>query len=97
MLICVDGFRARDYRETVAELVPELAQAGGARSASRRCATWSSSARRPSCPGCRTLADVMAAAEPFEPVPVSAADDAFILYTSGSSARPKAVPMQQYA
>jgi fatty-acyl-CoA synthase len=96
VLICVDRFRARDYRETLRELVPELAAP-----------EWSSE-RFPSLrhvivvgeaqelPGIATLADVMAAAEPVEPVPVSAADDAFILYTSGSSARPKAVPMQHY-
>jgi fatty-acyl-CoA synthase len=99
VLICVDRFRARDYRETLRELMPELA--------SRE---WSSErfpslrhvvvvGEAPELPGVTTLADVMAAAEPVEPferVPVSAADDAFILYTSGSSARPKAVPMQHY-
>ena len=96
VLICVAGFRARDYRETLRELVPELASP-----------QWSSErfpmlrhvvvvGEAPELPGVVTLADVMAAAEPLEPVPVSAADDAFILYTSGSSARPKAVPMQHY-
>ena len=33
----------------------------------------------------------------LEPAPVSAADDAFVLYTSGSSARPKAIALQHYA
>jgi fatty-acyl-CoA synthase len=99
VLICVDRFRSRDFRETLVELLPELASA-----------EWSSE-RFPALrhvvvigeadelPGARTLVDVMAAgqaAEPSEPVPVSAGDDAFVLYTSGSSARPKAVPMQHY-
>jgi fatty-acyl-CoA synthase len=97
VLICVASFRARDYRDTLRELVPELAAP-----------EWSSErfptlrhvvviGEAPELPGVKTLADVMAAAEPLAPVPVSAADDAFILYTSGSSARPKAVPMQHYA
>jgi fatty-acyl-CoA synthase len=97
LLICVDGFRSRDYRETLRELVPGLATP-----------EWSSKrfpalrhvvvvGEAPELPGAKTLAEVMAAAEEFAPVPVSAADDAFILYTSGSSARPKAVPMQHYA
>jgi fatty-acyl-CoA synthase len=96
VLVCVASFRSRDYRETLRELVPELASA-----------EWSSErfpalrdvvvvGEAPELPGVKTLADVMAAGEPFAPVPVSAADDAFILYTSGSSARPKAVPMQHY-
>jgi len=96
VLVCVASFRSRDYRETLRELVPELASA-----------EWSSErfpalrdvvvvGEAPELPGVKTLADVMAAGKPFAPVPVSAADDAFILYTSGSSARPKAVPMQHY-
>jgi fatty-acyl-CoA synthase len=99
VLICVDRFRSRDYRETLDELVPELASA-----------EWVSE-RFPALrhvivigeppaqlPGATTFADLMCVAGPEgEPVPVSAGDDAFILYTSGSSARPKAVPMQQYA
>jgi fatty-acyl-CoA synthase len=96
VLICVQSFRSRDYRETLQELVPELATP-----------EWTSErfpalrhvvvvGEAPDLPGVKTFADVMAEAEPAEPVPVSAADDAFILYTSGSSARPKAVPMQHY-
>jgi fatty-acyl-CoA synthase len=97
VLICVERFRSRDYRETLRELVPELASP-----------EWSSKrfpalrhvviiGQAPELPGVKTLADVMAGPPgPPGPVPVSAADDAFILYTSGSSARPKAVPMQHY-
>jgi fatty-acyl-CoA synthase len=49
--------------------------------------------------GFQSYAD-LAGTEPFGPLPPgegpSAADDAIIIYTSGSSSRPKAVPLAQY-
>ena len=99
VLICVDRFRARDYRETLRELVPELAAPEWSSERFprlRHVIVVGDAPAPPGLPGVRTLMEVMAGAEPFAPVPVSAADDAFILYTSGSSARPKAVPMQHY-
>jgi fatty-acyl-CoA synthase len=97
VLVCVEAFRSRDYRETLAELVPELARP-----------RWRSErfpdlrevvviGEAPELPGVRTFTDVACAAGPDPALaPVSVADDAFVLYTSGSSARPKAVPLQHY-
>ena len=48
-------------------------------------------------PGSGALADVVDASGRARRAARSAADDAFVLYTSGSSARPKAVPLQHYA
>jgi fatty-acyl-CoA synthase len=100
VLICVDGFRSRDYRQTLRELVPELAAPDWISERFPALRHVVVIGEAPELPGVKTLVEVMAAAAavgPLEPVPVSAADDAFILYTSGSSARPKAVPMQHYA
>jgi fatty-acyl-CoA synthase len=97
VLVCVEAFRSRDYRETLAELVPELARPN-----------WRSErfpdlrevvliGEAPKLPGVRPFSDVACAPGPDPALaPVSVADDAFVLYTSGSSARPKAVPMQHY-
>ena len=96
VLVAVGAFRTRSYLETLAELIPEIADT-----------SWRSS-RYPllreivivgdhAIPaGCRSLGDVLEEGEPFAGAHTSALDDAFVLYTSGSSARPKAVPMQHY-
>jgi fatty-acyl-CoA synthase len=98
VLVCVDRFRSRDYRETLFELIPELA--GGDWHSTRfpRLHDVVVIGDAPELPGVRSLAEVIdPSGGPLDRVPVSAADDAFVLYTSGSSARPKAVPMQHYA
>lgn len=99
VLVCVDRFRSRDYRETLAELVPELAERdwrSGRFPHLRHVVVIGDAPAQ--LPGVRALADVVdVAGPPPGAPPVSAADDAFVLYTSGSSARPKAVPMQHYA
>lgn len=97
VLVCEERFRSRDYRETLAELVPEL-----------EAAEWRSErfahlrevvviGEAPDLPGVRSFDEVLAGGTPCDTVAVSAVDDAFVLYTSGSSARPKAVPLQHYA
>lgn len=99
VLVVLAAFRSRDYFETVAELVPEAAVAG-----------WTSD-RYPALreivvvggdavpEGCRRLEAVIdrEAPAPRHVEHTSASDDAFVVYTSGSSARPKAVPLQHYA
>jgi fatty-acyl-CoA synthase len=98
VLVCLDRFRSRDYRETLAELVPELARPAGRSSRFERLREVVVIGAAPELPGARVLGDLLDAAGPEpERVLASAADDAFVLYTSGSSARPKAVPMQHYA
>ncbi len=94
LLVTLDRFRARDYLETIVELVPELNEPGfaSARFPRLRDVVVIGDADVPA--GARRFSDL--AAEAPAPVPVSAADDAFVLYTSGSSARPKAVPLQHY-
>ncbi len=99
VLVCVDRFRSRDYRETLAELVPELTERdwrSGRFPHLRHVVVIGEAPAQ--LPGVRALADVVDVSDhsPGAP-PVSAADDAFVLYTSGSSARPKAVPLQHYA
>lgn len=97
VLVCVDRFRSRDYRETLAELIPELSdeQWRSERFAHLREVVVVGDAEMP---GARRLDDVVAGERlPLEPALTSAVDDAFVLYTSGSSARPKAVPLQHYA
>lgn len=97
VLVCEERFRSRDYRETLVELVPELtgAEWRSERFAHLREVVVIGEAR--DLPGVRSFDDVMAGGTSFEPVAVSAVEDAFVLYTSGSSARPKAVPLQNYA
>ncbi len=99
VLVAVGAFRTRSYVETLTELVPEIAEAG-----------WHSD-RYPQLreivivgdeaipPGCRSLRGVVEEGEPVadQPIHTSAVDDAFVVYTSGSSARPKAVGLQHYA
>lgn len=99
VLVAVRSFRSRSYIDTLTELIPEIAQK-----------SWRSE-RYPSLmaivvvgegsipPGCTAIGDVLDTDIPLqEPVShTSAADDAYVVYTSGSTARPKAVPLQHYA
>lgn len=98
VLVAVGRFRTRNYLETLAELVPEISDSN-----------WRSG-RYPHLreilivgdedlpAGCRALNEIVQEGHPFdsEAAHTSALDDAFVLYTSGSSARPKAVPLQHY-
>lgn len=98
VLVCLDRFRSRDYLETLTEIVPELTGPDWRSTRFPQLHDVVVVGEAPGLPGVRRLADVLAASRPPpDPVPVSAAEDAFVLYTSGSSARPKAVPMQHYA
>lgn len=97
ILVCVRRFRRRDYAETLAELLP--GPAGGERRSDRfpHLREVVLVGDEPALPGTLRLDDVVPErAEPLHPTAGSAADDAFVLYTSGSSARPKAVPLQHY-
>lgn len=89
-LFAVDCFAGQDFAAALAELAPNhprlrlLVMLGGVLR-----------------PGWIAYEEFRAAAAPLDaPAPgegASAADDALILYTSGSSARPKAVRLQHYA
>lgn len=89
-LIAIDHFGEQDFAAALARLAPEAAglrfvvMIGGALQ-----------------PGWIAYDDFRADAQPLPPLPpgtgASAADDALILYTSGSSARPKAVRLQHFA
>lgn len=94
VLVCVDRFRSRDYRATLAELMPELREAGGrsARFADLREVVVIGD--RGDLAGARRFADVATLDGEVDPETVAPSGaDAFVLYTSGSSARPKAVPL----
>ncbi len=103
LLITVDRFADQDFADSLAGLIPELAtHQPGER---LRCVAF------PHLRGIVTVGsttmmaatryDEFTCTEPLNPVPApgvgsSAGDDAVILYTSGSSSRPKAVRMAQY-
>ena len=99
MLIALDRFAGQDFAEDLRALVPEADASGAWRSAAypelREIVLLGERAG----PGFTRYAD-LAAEEPLAPLPPgvgpSAADDAIIIYTSGSSSRPKAVPLAQY-
>lgn len=99
VLVSVDSFRSRSYAETLLELMPELEgeDSNSERYPHLREVVLIGDAPVPA--GCRPLDSILDGAEP---VPdgghhTSAFDDAFVVYTSGSSARPKAVPLRHYA
>ncbi len=94
VLVCVDCFRSRDFRETLIELLPELGGEGPpfARFAALREVVVIGD--RGDLSGAHGFDQVLAGDGAVDPEMVAPADaDAFILYTSGSSARPKAVPL----
>ena len=96
MLITLDRFGDQAFAEDLRALVPEARGAAPWRSATyprlRHIVLVGGD-------GFESYAD-LAGAEPIGPLPPgegpSAADDAIIIYTSGSSSRPKAVPLAQY-
>lgn len=101
VLVTVAHFRGRGYLETVAELVPELETGDGWRSESYPCLREVVVIGGEGIPaGCRRFEDLGGKAGPGQGAAPgahrSAADDAFVVYTSGSSARPKAVPLRHY-
>jgi fatty-acyl-CoA synthase len=98
VLVCVDGFRSRDFRETLAELMPELRADGApfARFAALREVIVIG--ERGDLARAHGFEQVMSGDGEVDAEMVAPAGaDAFILYTSGSSARPKAVPLLQGA
>ncbi len=98
VLVCVDRLRSRDYLETLSELLPELAEPGWHSERFERLREVVLIAESVALGGVKTLGEVLPdSADNFQRPVVSPTDDAFVLYTSGSSARPKAVPMQHYA
>jgi fatty-acyl-CoA synthase len=99
VLVTETHFRNADYMATVAELLPEVAQAhwSSGRYPALRAVVAIGDGER--APGVRSIEDVLGEGEralAADAEHVSAADDAFVLYTSGSTARPKAVPLQHY-
>jgi fatty-acyl-CoA synthase len=88
-LIAVDSFGAEDFAASLAALAPNSPRL-------RLIVMLGGEAR----PGWIGYAEFRAMAAPLDAragEQASAADDALILYTSGSSARPKAVRLQHYA
>lgn len=98
VLVAVGSFRTRSYLETLLELIPEISnsQWHSERYPSLREVVIVGDDALPA--GCRALTEVVKDGDSFDggTVATSAADDAFVLYTSGSSARPKAVPLKHY-
>ncbi len=100
IVVCLDRFRGRDFRATLAELLPELRE-GPPRStgfpALREAVVVG---ERGELAGAWSFADLLAGdgnGEAVAPTAAPAEADAFVLYTSGSSARPKAVPLRHAA
>lgn len=89
-LIAIESFGGQDFAAALDELAPQAARL--------RLVVMIGGQIRP---GWIAYDDFRAAAEPLGPLApgegASAADDALILYTSGSSARPKAVRLTQFA
>lgn len=101
-LVAVDGFGAEDFLGGILDLMPELKN--GASGASRAFARFPKlfgvsilGRRAPGALAFETLAQSppLAALPPGERA--SPVDDAFVLYSSGSTSRPKAVHLQHYA
>ena len=96
LLIALDRFGDQHFAEDLRALVPEAGAEAPWQSAAyprlRNIVLLGGS-------GFQSYAD-LAGAEPLGPLPPgegpSAADDAIVIYTSGSSSRPKAVPLAQY-
>lgn len=99
VLVSVDAFRTRSYAETLVELIPDLDEAGWRSDRYPALRDIVIIGDNPVPAGCRPLDRVLEAAEPLAAGAhhTSAFDDAFVVYTSGSSARPKAVPLRHYA
>ena len=103
VLITLDRFRGQDYLGMLKELIPEAwnAPVGGWRAERfpglKAIAVIGS--EKPD--GMHAFADWVDREVELDPIvpggETSAVDTAFIIYTSGSTARPKAVPLQHYA
>ncbi|MEZ5076790.1 MAG: class I adenylate-forming enzyme family protein [Solirubrobacterales bacterium] len=97
VLVCLDRFRSRDYRATLAELLPELREPGGRPrrlGALREVVVVGDPGE---LRGAGRFEDLLSAPAAPAASPAPAEADAFVLYTSGSSARPKAVPLRHAA
>jgi fatty-acyl-CoA synthase len=100
-LFTVPGFGSQDFAAMVEDLIPELTAAGelGWRSSKFPSLEAVIGLNVGARPGWMDYVSFSANAEEFVPLPpgvgVSAGDDLFVLYTSGTSERPKAVRILQ--
>jgi fatty-acyl-CoA synthase len=94
ILITLDRFRSSDYLAVLAEL--GLDRTRGAEPMGARLRETFVIGEPASGTAQRLFAELVEEREPPPPAPTSAADVGFLLYTSGSSSRPKAVPLQHY-
>jgi fatty-acyl-CoA synthase len=102
VLFALEGFADQDYAADLAALVPELREAAPARLCSVRFPVLERvvSVGGHLLAGAYEYGEWLGAAAPLETLPppgegASALDDAFVLYTSGSTSFPKAVRMRQ--
>ena len=97
VLVAVGSFRSRDYRQTLVELIPGLDAPGWSAPEFERLREVVVIGERGELAGAHEFEELLRRGVAVgEPAWTSAADDAFVLYTSGSSARPKAVPLRHY-
>jgi len=99
-IITLDNFSGQDFNAILRGLVPEADHAGDWRSARFPALRDIVLLGEGAGAGWLTYADLLARA-PLADLPApgdgaSAADEAIIIYTSGSSARPKSVPLPHY-
>jgi len=102
VLVAVDAFRSRDYRQVLLELIPGLTEEGWEAPEFERLREVVVIGDRGELAGARQFDELLGAGAGLAPEAraeapwTSAGDQAFVLYTSGSSARPKAVPLLHY-
>lgn len=97
VLVVLSRYRSRDYMETLLEMIPSIESPGWSASAFPALREVLVIGDSPIPGGARRLDDViLEATEETPDQHTSAADEALLLYTSGSSSRPKAVPLRHY-